>query len=225
MKISEIFYSLQGEGALVAAPAVFIRVAGCPLRCRWCDTKYAWDERAADDVTIEQICDTTRQWPCRRIVVTGGEPMTNSDLPQLIRALRGFAEHITIETAGIVYVPHLPCDLMSISPKLSNSAPPDFSETPGQYKRFDPDVLRRLISDYYYQLKFVIDCEPDLDEVLRALRQIGPVRPGRVFLMPQAASRAEFLQKAPMVAEMCKSTGLSFGHRLHTLLYNAERGK
>jgi 7-carboxy-7-deazaguanine synthase len=84
MVINEIFYSLQGEGFLAGVPSVFVRLAGCPLQCRWCDTKYAWDQRAGEDYNIGDIVKTVQQWPCKFIVITGGEPMINSDLPQLV---------------------------------------------------------------------------------------------------------------------------------------------
>ena len=123
MRISEIFYSLQGEGFLAGVPSVFVRLAGCPLRCRWCDTKYAWEETAGQDYNIAGIIQTVGKWPCKFVVITGGEPMINPNLPELVQDLKAAGKHITIETAGIVFVPELPCDLMSISPKLSNSTP------------------------------------------------------------------------------------------------------
>ena len=83
MRINEIFYSLQGEGFLAGAPSVFIRLAGCPLRCRWCDTKYAWDQTAGAHYSIAKIEQTIQHWPSKSAVITGGEPMINSDLTLL----------------------------------------------------------------------------------------------------------------------------------------------
>ena len=117
MVVNEIFYSLQGEGFLAGVPSVFVRLAGCPLRCRWCDTKYAWDETAGAEQSIGAIVEAVRQWPCKFIVITGGEPMINPDLPDLVRELKASGKHITIETAGIAFIPDMPCDLMSISPE------------------------------------------------------------------------------------------------------------
>jgi len=125
MIISEIFYSLQGEGFLTGVPSMFIRIAGCPLRCKWCDTKYGWDQVSGEDYSVEKIIETVQQTKCRYVVITGGEPMINPDLPELVQKLKKNRKHITIETAGIVFVPDMPCDLMSISPKLSNSTPQD----------------------------------------------------------------------------------------------------
>ncbi|MHC4186036.1 MAG: 7-carboxy-7-deazaguanine synthase QueE [Planctomycetota bacterium] len=87
MRISEIFYSLQGEGTLAGVPSTFIRLAGCPLRCRWCDTKYSWDEAAGLFCTIEKIIETVQKLPSEFVVITGGEPMINADLSELGRPL------------------------------------------------------------------------------------------------------------------------------------------
>ncbi|MBW8042331.1 MAG: 7-carboxy-7-deazaguanine synthase QueE [Planctomycetes bacterium] len=225
MRINEIFYSLQGEGFLAGAPSVFIRLAGCPLRCRWCDTKYAWDQTAGAHYSAEKIIQIVQQWPSKSAVITGGEPMVNPDLPQLAHALKASDKHITTETAGIAFIPDLPCDLMSISPKLSNSTPTD-PELAAIHEdsRFDIAVLRELIDNYEYQLKFVLDSENDLPEIQQTLKEIGNVDSAKVMLMPQAATRDELLAKSPMVAELCKKTGFAFCQRLQVLLWNGKRG-
>lgn len=225
MKVSEIFYSLQGEGFLAGVPSIFVRLAGCPLRCRWCDTKYAWDPTAGQDYGIEKIIQTTQQWPSKFVVITGGEPMINPDLPQLVKRLKAMGKHITIETAGIKFIPDMLCDLMSISPKLSNSTPtePGFAAV-HEKSRLDTAVLRQLVDSYNYQLKFVVDSQKDLEEVNRILERIGNVEPGKVMLMPQAATRDELLAKSPMVAEMCKHIGFTFCQRLQILLWNNAKG-
>jgi 7-carboxy-7-deazaguanine synthase len=221
MRISEIFYSLQGEGFLAGLPSVFIRLAGCPLRCRWCDTKYAWDESAGQDYGIAEIIETIQKWPCRFVVITGGEPMTNPDLPQLAQQLKTAGKHITIETAGIVFVPDLPCDLMSISPKLTNSTPEDPRlAARHEDSRLDIAVLRKLIDSYDYQLKFVVDREADLAEIQETIKTIGKVDLEKVMLMPQAATRDDLLAKSPMVADLCKYTTFAFSQRLQVLLWN-----
>ncbi|MHC4646235.1 MAG: 7-carboxy-7-deazaguanine synthase QueE [Planctomycetota bacterium] len=226
MRVSEIFYCLQGEGTLAGVPSVFVRLTGCPLRCRWCDTKYAWDEKAGLYYDAEKIVKTVQQWPCKFVVITGGEPMINSDLPDLANRLKVAGKHITIETAGIVFIPDMPCDLMSISPKLSNSAPDD-AETAELHEssRLDLAVLRKLTGGYRYQLKFVVDSQADLDEVRQTIEDIGSVGSENVMLMPQARTRQELLAKSPMVAGMCQSAGFTFCQRLHILLWNGRRAR
>ncbi len=225
MRINEIFYSLQGEGFLAGVPSVFVRLAGCPLRCRWCDTKYAWAKEAGRPYSVAEIVEQVQRWSCRFVVVTGGEPMINSDLPQLVRRFKAAGKHVTIETAGIVYIPDLPCDLMSISPKLSNSVPDDARLAAiHEASRLDLAVLRQLIDNYSYQFKFVVDSEADLPEIEGTIDKLGNVNRDKVMLMPQAATRDELLAKSPMVAELCKQAGLAFCQRLHVLLWNNTRG-
>ena len=225
MHVNEIFYSLQGEGFLAGVPSVFVRLAGCPLRCRWCDTKYAWDETAGDDYVIADIVKSIQQWPCEFVVITGGEPMVDSDLPKLVRELKSAGKHITIETAGIAFIPDMPCDLMSISPNLSNSVP-DEPKLAAIHKdsKLDLAVLKELIDNYNYQLKFVVDSEADLPEIEETIKKLANADWKKIMLMPQAATRQELLAKSPIVAELCKRTGYAFGQRLQVLLWNNERG-
>ena len=232
MRINEIFYSLQGEGFLAGLPSMFVRLAGCPLRCRWCDTKYAWDQAAGAHYSVAKIVQTVlrkespgQQAQSKFVVITGGEPMTDSDLPQLVQELKAAGKHITIETAGIAFVPDMPCDLMSISPKLSNSTPAD-PEVAAVHEdsRLDIAVLRKLIDEYSYQLKFVVDCEDDLAQIEQSLKEIGNADSEKVMLMPQAATRDELLAKSQIVAELCKRTGFAFCQRLQVLLWNNQKG-
>jgi 7-carboxy-7-deazaguanine synthase len=243
MIVNEIFYSLQGEGFLAGVPSVFVRLAGCPLRCKWCDTKYAWSETAGRQYSIAEIIHQVQQWPCKNIVITGGEPMVNPDLPELVRQIKAMGAHITIETAGIEYVPDLPCDLMSISPKLSNSMeevrgqeeegsgkeivgwglPHQYSILSDQDDGLKP--ILQLIDNYDYQLKFVVDCESDLPEIQQVLTKLKNVDLRKVMLMPQACTRDELIQKSLMVADLCKSTGFTFCQRLHILLWDNQKGR
>jgi len=223
--INEIFHSLQGEGFLAGVPSVFIRLAGCPLRCRWCDTKYAWSAEAGRQYEIAEIRQAIQQWQCKFIVITGGEPMIAPELRQLSWELRAAGKNVTIETAGIAYVPDLACDLMSISPKLSNSIPDEAkSAALHEDSRLDIAVLAELLANYDYQFKFVVDSEADLPEIAETLEKLGNVNPEKVMLMPQAATRDEYLAKSPMVAELCKGTGYVFCQRLHVLLWDGRRG-
>ena len=218
--VSEIFYSIQGEGTLAGTPSVFIRLSGCPLKCKWCDTQYAWDANEGDDIPVPEIVNKVVHWPCRFVVITGGEPMVNPQLPELTTALKERNKHITIETSGINFIAGLACDLMSISPKLSNSVQSGKSPVL-QYL----SSLKQLVRRYPYQLKFVVDSADDLSEIQQVLKQIGGVSAEKVMLMPQAKKMDELIAKSPMVAELCREAGFVFCQRLHILLYNGEKGK
>lgn len=231
MRVTEIFYSLQGEGMLVGVPSVFVRLAGCPFRCRWCDTAYAWDYAAGEDLRGDQIVEQANRWPCRFVVLTGGEPMMAGDLsarpglPDLTRHLAALGKHITIETAGALFVPDLACDLMSISPKLTNSLSRHGAVTGAhQAHRLDLETLRRLIQAYPCQLKFVVESPEDVTEVQAVLGGLGGLAPERVLLMPQATTTEELLRRAPLIADLCQQTGLRFGQRLHVQLWGCRRG-
>ncbi|MBL7154546.1 MAG: 7-carboxy-7-deazaguanine synthase QueE [Phycisphaerae bacterium] len=225
MRVNEIFYSLQGEGFLAGVPSIFIRTAGCPLRCRWCDTKYAQDPTASEEYTIAEVVEKATHWHFKHVVITGGEPMIQKDLPQLARELKAAGKHITIETAGIAYIPDMPCDLMSISPKLSNSTPDDAQlAVMHEDSRLDIAVLGELIDHHDYQLKFVVDSVNDLPEIQETLEKMDHVDVQKVMLMPQAATKDELLAKSAVVAEMCKMVGFAFSQRLHILLWDNQRG-
>ena len=245
MFINEIFYSIQGEGLLAGVPSVFIRLAGCPLHCTWCDTKYAWDPNAGDDLTIPQIIERIENLKLpppthqkinkinsavsavksRFVVLTGGEPMANPQLAQLAKALNEQGKHITIETAGVAYIPRLACDLLSISPKTSNSGTKSPPACPEQSRRDAFFTIKQLIEHYPYQLKFVVDSPNDLFEIQQIVKSLGDFDLTRVMLMPQAKTRDDLIAKSPMVAELCKNTGYVFCNRLQIFLYNARRGK
>ena len=164
------------------APAVAICGAD------FCDTPYTSWEPEGDDLSIAEILRQVAAADCRHVVLTGGEPMLFAELIPLAESLRRVGRHITIETAGTLYLP-VACDLMSISPKLSNSTPPDERDRRWHRRheasRHVPEVVRRLMSEYEYQLKFVIDTPADCDEVEDYLGEFPEVDRRRVLLMPQ----------------------------------------
>ena len=81
-----------------------------------------------------------------------------------------------------------------------------------------------MIDNYEYQLKFVVDSEPDLSEIQQTIEEIGNVELAKVMLMPQGTTRDELLNKSPMVAELCKKSGFAFCQRLQILLWNNQKG-
>src|SRR5947209_6068629 len=103
MKISELFFSLQGEGKLTGVPSTFIRASGCNLRCTWCDTPYASWNPEGETLSVPQILDAVAKYPATHIVLTGGEPMIMPDIAELCSALKEKNYHITIETAATVF--------------------------------------------------------------------------------------------------------------------------
>jgi 7-carboxy-7-deazaguanine synthase len=222
LKIAELFYSIQGEGSLVGVPSMFIRTSGCNLRCAWCDTPYtSWNPEGVD-MPLEEILNEVRAHPARHVVITGGEPMILPDLLPLTSRLHNLGLHITIETAGTVFRP-VACDLMSISPKLSNSTPAGPEAARHERTRMQPEVLHELISRYDYQLKFVIEKPADLDEVRPLVESLGADR-GRVILMPEGTDSRLLRERGIWLAEICKQEGFRFSPRLHVDLFGNRRG-
>jgi 7-carboxy-7-deazaguanine synthase len=222
LKIAELFYSVQGEGSLLGVPSFFIRTSGCNLRCAWCDTPYtSWQPEGAE-LSLDQILDQVKAHPARHVVVTGGEPMIAPDILPLCERLRSAGLHITMETAGTVFKP-VACDLMSISPKLSNSTPAGNWAAQHERLRINPDVLRQLMARYEYQLKFVIAAPQDLNEVHQLLVTLD-ADSSRVILMPEGVDREILRERSVWLAEICKSEGFRFSPRLHVDLYGNRRG-
>jgi 7-carboxy-7-deazaguanine synthase len=223
MKIAEIFYSVQGEGALIGVPSVFVRTSGCNLRCAWCDTPYTSWSPEGERMEIPAILEAVQRFPARHVVVTGGEPMLFEETVELTRALAGAGKHITIETAGTVYRP-VACHLMSISPKLANSTPEGEWTARHERLRYQPEVLRRLMAEYEYQLKFVIAAAEDLDEVKRMLGDLGAPA-DRVVLMPEGTTPDTLAERGRWLTQIAMREGFRYSPRLHVDLWGTERGR
>jgi 7-carboxy-7-deazaguanine synthase len=222
LRIAEIFHSIQGEGSLVGVPSVFVRTSGCNLRCAWCDTPYTSWHPEGDDWTVERILAAVDAYAARHVVVTGGEPMIAREIVELTRGLRARGLHITIETAGTVFAP-VECDLMSISPKLANSAPAGEWQERHERLRIQPDVLQRLIADYDYQLKFVVAQPDDIAEVRDLVRALD-ANAVKVILMPEGIDASVLRERGVWLAEICRREGFRFSPRLHVELWGNRRG-
>ena len=222
MFIAEIFHSLQGEGALIGVPSVFIRTSGCNLRCSWCDTPYTSWQPEGRQLSLDRIVQRVAAYPARHVVVTGGEPMISPEIALLTGRLRDRGLHITIETAGTVFAP-VTCDLMSISPKLANSTPEGSWSEQHERLRFQPAILRRLIEGFDYQLKFVVAEPTDLEEIHRMLEQL-PADRAKVILMPEGTETSILRERGAWLAETAKREGFRFSPRLHIELWGNRRG-
>jgi 7-carboxy-7-deazaguanine synthase len=222
VKISEIFYSLQGEGGLVGMPSTFVRTSGCNLRCRWCDTPYTSWNPEGEEMTIDAIMAATRTYAASHVVVTGGEPMIAPGIGELTARLKRAGMHVTIETAGTVFS-DVQCDLLSISPKLSNSTPQGPFAAQHERLRIQPETLMKLMAAHDYQLKFVIAERSDLAEIRSLVKTLGAPR-RNVILMPEGVDINVLRERTTWVAELCKAEGYRFTPRLHVELYGNKRG-
>jgi 7-carboxy-7-deazaguanine synthase len=145
----------------------------------------------------------------------------------LTERLREQGLHITIETAGTVYQP-VQCDLMSISPKLSNSTP--HRREGGRWAtrhdslRYQPEILKRLMAEYDYQLKYVVQTIEDMEEVNKMVEDLDADKE-RVVLMGEGVDPGTLYERAQWIVEQCKRWGYRYSPRLHIDLWGNERGK
>jgi 7-carboxy-7-deazaguanine synthase len=147
-------------------------------------------------------------------------------LELLTRRLKELNLHITIETAGTVYQP-VTCDLMSISPKLANSTPHrrEGGKWAAQHDRlrYQPEVLKKLMGEFPYQLKFVVSAEEDLKEIEAIVEETGADR-GRVMLMAEGTTIETIYERAAWIVEVCKRERFRYSPRLHIDLWGDKRG-
>lgn len=229
LRIAEVFTSIQGEGSWVGVPSVFVRVSGCNLRCVWCDTPYASWNPEGEVRTVESIVNEVTASPASHVVVTGGEPMLFEPVEALTHALKQLGKTITIETAGTVFR-DLPCDLMSISPKLAHSTPPP--DTPGDWHhrheaaRLNIGVLTQLLNRYACQLKFVVGTHVanDLEEIEALLAQLPAVKPESVILMAEGVDAPTQLERMRLLVTPCIERGWRLTPRLHIDLFGNTKG-
>jgi len=232
--VREVFLSVQGEGVLTGVPSFFVRTSGCNLRCSWCDTPYASWEPEGERMGVVEVVERVAGSGVRHAVVTGGEPMIQPGVGELCRALRGRGVHVTIETAGTVAggMDAVPCDLLSVSPKLSSSTPLEGDgRDPGgvwrarhEARRLDVGVLQGLLDSYAVrQLKFVVCGRGDLEEIEVLLGRLSGWRAEEVMLMPEGVE-APAAGSVGWVVEACVERGWRYCHRLHIELFGNTRG-
>lgn len=240
--ISETFLSIQGEGALAGVPSWFCRFSGCNLRCRWCDTPYASWAPAGTRRSIGELADEAEASGAGHAVLTGGEPMIFPQAAALSSELARRGLHVTIETAGTIGPDGFHTDLMSLSPKLANSAPTGDPRDPSgtwaerhERQRLDIPTLQQLIDRAHerdeaggrhepaLQFKFVVTAPDDLAEIDGLLARLRGWRPAEIFLMPEGTATPDPASVA-WVVRTCLDRGWRYGHRLHIELFGDTRG-
>lgn len=229
MLVAEIFHSIQGEGILAGVPSVFLRTSGCNLRCHWCDTPYASWNPEGETLEVSGVLERLLAFPCRHVVLTGGEPMIAARIQDLADGLRRAGRHITIETAATVPPNGIACDLASLSPKLANSRPDERAGKAWRQRhertRWQPAVIRAWVDQGEYQLKFVVTSARDMEEIDRLLNAIGGrVDPSRILLMPEGTRPTQLHNRGLWLARLCVERGFRFCPRLHIELFGHSRG-
>jgi len=172
MKINEIFYSIQGEGAWTGRPNIFIRTTGCNLRCSFCDTKYAY--KKGKTMTVKEITEKIGKYPCKYICITGGEPLLQNDIIDLIDKLLKKRYKISIETNGSISIEKI-SDKKSLMISLDIKCP-----TSNMHENNFLENINFLKKDD--QLKFVIKNKDDYEYAKKILEKYKPLC--TVFLQP-----------------------------------------
>jgi 7-cyano-7-deazaguanosine (preQ0) biosynthesis protein QueE len=226
----EIFASVQGEGATVGVPSVFVRLAECNLRCEWCDTKYTWDwehhDREANvvelsrEIVVETI-DRLAGDGISTVVITGGEPMLQQDaLAELLPDLRALGYQIEVETAGTIAPTEAMAELVdrwNVSPKLASSGNKLTA-------RLRSAPLTWFAASPRATFKLVAVGPDDLVEI-RSIATTYQISPDRIIVMPEATDAATLAERSRALAPACTQHGYRLGTRLHVMLWGSERGR
>lgn len=159
LTINEIFYSIQGESYLSGLPCIFIRLTGCHQRCVYCDTEYAFYEGKRK--TIEDIIGEIKKFPCQNVLLTGGEPLLQSNTPRLAETLLQNQYQVAIETAGNRDISILPQSVIKIMDLKTPGS--------GECERNNYNNLEFL--EAKDEIKFVMTNDNDVDWSLKIIRE------------------------------------------------------
>ncbi len=210
LKISEIFHSLQGESSRVGLPTVFVRLTGCPLRCTWCDTEYAFT--GGTNMGIAEVLARVAQYGCDTVCVTGGEPLAQRACLDLLSALCAAGYSVSLETGGAL-------DLTDVDPRVSKimdlKAPGSGESEKNRWQNLD--LLTRRD-----EIKFVLASEADYEWAKTVMRErrLDAICP--VLFSPVAGQ----LDPAQLAGWILRDRlPVRFQLQLHKLLWGAERGR
>ena len=208
LNITEIFYSLQGEAKEVGIPTVFVRLTGCPLRCNYCDTAYAF--KGNNPLSIQHILDEVAQYNAQYVCVTGGEPMAQSNCLKLLYSLIDVGYNVSMETSGSI-------DITPVNSKVSIvmdiKTPSSTEEHQNRYENLP--ILKSKD-----QLKFVIASKSDFDwctEILDNHEVESEILFSPVYESLKPVELAEWILE--------KKLNVRLQVQLHKLLWGDQKGR
>lgn len=210
LRVSEIFYSLQGESSRVGLPTVFIRLTGCPLRCDWCDTTYAFG--GGEPMSLRAILERVATFACPTVCVTGGEPLAQANCQSLLTALCDAGYSVSLETSGAL-------DICSVDPRVSRIVDlkaPDSGES-ARNRWENLDCLRP--GD---EIKIVLASRADYEWAKAALAEHALAQRCPVLLSP-VWDRLPPRELADWILE--DRLPVRFQLQLHKMLWGQERGR
>ncbi len=210
LRLTEIFFSLQGETARAGLPTVFVRLTGCPLRCVWCDTTYSFS--GGEPATIDSILARVANYPARQVCVTGGEPLAQKECLPLLSALCDAGYEVSLETSGAL-------DISGVDPRVArvmDLKAPDSGE--GDKNRWENLGLLTPRDE----IKIVVASRTDYEWARELIRE------RRLdTLCPVLLSPAQGLVDPTALAEWILEDGLNvrLQLQLHKLLWGSAKGK
>ena len=241
--IVEVYPCLQSEGKLTGIPHILIRTTGCPLRCQFsdtdfCDSAYTSWSPEKGTITLNDVIAIYKQNPqITHTMITGGSPTLHEKLLRdLVHIAKSFEHHVTLETEGSKFVDNIEIDLLSLSPKLSNSrprigtlSPTGKKVTKRQYEKHEIDrknydVMKYLIIQAKdYQLKPVITDLQSLYEVQK-LQELLKIPNKKVWLMPAGGTNDELQKTRGWLMQYAWKNGYNYTDRIHIVAYGNKRG-
>jgi 7-carboxy-7-deazaguanine synthase len=210
LKITEIFYSLQGESRTVGWPTVFIRLTGCPLRCGYCDSEYAF--YGGEWWNLDAICNRVAEWQPRFVTVTGGEPLAQRSVHELLRLLCDVGYEVSLETSGALDMSGVDARVV----RVMDLKTPDSGES--ARNRWENVALLSMRD----QVKFVICSRADYDWAKQCLVEHALASRCEVLFSP-AFGQVEPRDLAGWV--LADGLPVRFQLQLHKLLWGEEPGR
>ena len=210
LRLTEIFYSLQGEASRAGLPTVFVRLTGCPLRCTWCDTTYSFT--GGEPASIESVLAEVGKYPVRQVCVTGGEPLAQKDCLPLLTALCDAGYDVSLETSGAL-------DVADVDPRVSRIMDLKAPDSGESAKNLWSNLEALKQGD---EIKIVIASRGDYEWARQVLRERQINR-----LCPVLLSPAGGLIEPQSLADWILEDGLDvrFQLQLHKLLWGNMKGK
>ena len=248
LAVSEIFYSIQGEGPDLGNPAIFIRLIGCNLHCSFCDTPYTWawkgesfnhrsENRYSKDsethlMSVDQIMQELKKIDPERladlVVVTGGNPLIYQKKPCLRRLLEELLREdyiVEVEDNGTIapdeYLTSLDIKSYHITPKLSNSGNAEDIRDRSSVMRRYVDIANSGSCRVVF--KYVVSTPEDFEEVCSLVNKYN-IPKKFVWIMPEGISSDVLMEKSYWLIEKCRDIGFNFTPRLHIMIWGNTRG-
>lgn len=208
MIVNEIFFSIQGEGLYIGTPMVFVRFTGCNLRCKWCDTKYAWEE--GREMNLEEIVLEVKKYPAEWVCLTGGEPLLQKDIYKLMDKFLAMGYRVLVETNGSVSIEEIPCEenvIIDMDIKTPSSGMSEFNN----YSNIE------LLGSKDY-VKFVIEDEVDYNFMKDILRSYE--MKCEVVAQPEGNKNLKYLAEKVLADGL----GVRVLPQLHKIIWGDRRG-